>query len=159
MGHGGGGARAGDGEAGDGAAEARCGDDVLAFGEGDREAAVEGVAGAGGFDDGAGVDGGDVGAGGGVLEEDALCAEGDDGVADAAGEECVGGLLGGGERGDVDAGEEFGFALSLGVNPLMPEDGGVEQGAGGRGDYEWWGRRASARVGAEFDGEARVRVG
>ena len=34
---------------------------VLAFGEGDGEASVEGVACAGGFDDGAGVEGGDVG--------------------------------------------------------------------------------------------------
>ena len=154
VGHGRGGAGAGDGDAGNSAAEACGGDDVLAFGESYREAAVEGVAGTGGFDDGAGVDRGDVGAGGGVFEEDSLRAEGDDGVADAAGEERVGGLLGGGERGDADAGEDFGFALVGGDVVAEREEGGG-QGAGGRGIEDGGDAERVCELEAEFDGGER----
>src|ERR1035441_9634694 len=112
------------------APEAGGGDDVLAFGEGHGEAAVEGLACAGGFDDGAGVEGGDVGAGGGVFEEGALRAKGDDGVAYAAGEDGVGGLLGSGERGDANAGEDLSFALVGRDVVAVLEDGRGERAAG-----------------------------
>ena len=87
VGHGGRGAGPGDGDAGDNAGKL-CGfREIHAFGQGGGEAAVEGVAGAGGFDDGAGVDGGDVAGEGAVFDEGSLGTEGEDDVADAAGEE------------------------------------------------------------------------
>ena len=96
---------------------------VLAFGEGYGEAAVECVAGAGGFDDGAGVDGGNVGAGGGVLDECALRAEGDDGVADTEARSASAARSALASVGDADAGEDFGFALVGGDVVAEREDG------------------------------------
>src|SRR5215813_10392273 len=87
--HGQGGAEAGDGDAGGRAAEA-CGfDEGEALREAYGEGAVEGVAGAGRFEDGAGVEGRDVRGDAGVLDEGALRAESDDDVAGAAREEDV----------------------------------------------------------------------
>ena len=57
------------------------------LGQGGGQASVEGVARAGGFDDWAGVDGGDMAGEGGGFDEGSLGAEGEDDVPDAAGEE------------------------------------------------------------------------
>src|SRR5579872_5382811 len=81
--HGGRCARASDGDAGHGAAEARRFDEIHALRESDGESAIEGVACSGCFCHGARVVCRDVGASGGIFDEGSLGAAGDDDVADS----------------------------------------------------------------------------
>jgi hypothetical protein len=94
VGHGGGGAGPGDGDA-RGDTGKLCGfKEIHAFGQSGGEAAVEGVARAGGLDDGACVDGRDLAGESAVFDEGAPGTEGEDNIANAAVEEGDGGLFG-----------------------------------------------------------------